>query len=647
MFNQKPATNIKFLSLAARNVKNLESFAAQLYDVTSINADNGQGKTTLKELITFVICGTFPNGSPRVDDLISNGKNQCEGQLAVEVNGKVHEIVRKKSRKESAIFLNGTPAKQVDIERIFGNTELFLAAFNPEYILDGSEDPAKAKERRELLLSLVMPMKPEEIIEQYIPERKDTLSGLNLLDPDKYLKENNQELKNMDKEEPMLEGQIKEIEHNLGQPIPEKKVFAGAAELAQLKAKQTQILNIGVEKPVMEPLQDVQKLAELTANKDQLKNQYNDLNTKYKVLEGKIPPAPTMQAGQSCHTCGQTIAKDHYEKVLADYNVKVAEIKKQMAEVAKQANAVVTEAKGVAAQIKAIEEANAKIQEANAKKQAEYDATLKAQRAELPVIQQRIGVLMQEEAQVHVHNAHVDKLVAKQNQDTKRRVELLQDIKNIKNDRAYLQLQNEAIKAYIQAKVKSQTDPIQSLLKNVKIELFTVAKTTGEIKPAFKFTFSDSVRMSTSERIKAGREIMNVIRTLSGMNFPEFVDNGESITEIESAGTQLIVARVVKGMPLTVKNGLDSLEKVEVEPVVTQIEGVKVIEPTETVEPAEQPEKVAASTPSVVRTRKKKDMVEPSAVIVPVVAETPNVSEPLAMEQGDSAMIGAILPFDE
>jgi len=58
-----------------------------------------------------------------------------------------------------------------------------------------------------------------------------------------------------------------------------------------------------------------------------------------------------------------------------------------------------------------------------------------------------------------------------------------------------------------------------------------VVKTTGEIKDTFKFTYDgkDYRWLSTSERIKAGLEVAMLLKRLTGLIYPTFIDNAESI----------------------------------------------------------------------------------------------------------------------
>ncbi len=86
-------------------------------------------------------------------------------------------------------------------------------------------------------------------------------------------------------------------------------------------------------------------------------------------------------------------------------------------------------------------------------------------------------------------------------------------------------------------------------MNKAAIKLFEEVKTTGEIKDTFKFTYDgkDYRWLSTSERIKAGLEVADLLKRLTGLMYPTFVDNAESInTNFSRPDGQMIFAFVRK-----------------------------------------------------------------------------------------------------
>ena len=102
-------------------------------------------------------------------------------------------------------------------------------------------------------------------------------------------------------------------------------------------------------------------------------------------------------------------------------------------------------------------------------------------------------------------------------------------------------------------------------MNRVKFMLSETVKTTGEVKDVFKITYNSQEykRLSLSEKIRAGLEITELIKNLSGRNYPTFIDNSESICVIDNVRpkSQMIFAIVEKGRQLTVTPRENTLRK--------------------------------------------------------------------------------------
>ena len=94
-------------------------------------------------------------------------------------------------------------------------------------------------------------------------------------------------------------------------------------------------------------------------------------------------------------------------------------------------------------------------------------------------------------------------------------------------------------------------------MNRVAFSLYDVVKTTGEMKDTFKFTYNGRQydRLSLSEKIRAGMEVSELMKRLTGRNYPVFVDNMESVDDLANVQPtgQVIMARCVKGTALSVR----------------------------------------------------------------------------------------------
>ena len=86
---------------------------------------------------------------------------------------------------------------------------------------------------------------------------------------------------------------------------------------------------------------------------------------------------------------------------------------------------------------------------------------------------------------------------------------------------------------------------------------YDVVKSTGEVKDTFKFTYGGRRydRLSLSEKIRAGMEVSELMKRLTGRNYPTVVDNMESVDDLANVRPtgQVIMAKCVSNAPLQVR----------------------------------------------------------------------------------------------
>ena len=93
-------------------------------------------------------------------------------------------------------------------------------------------------------------------------------------------------------------------------------------------------------------------------------------------------------------------------------------------------------------------------------------------------------------------------------------------------------------------------------MNRVSISLSEVIKTTGEVKDTFKFAYNGKgyAKLSLSEKLRAGLEIAELVKRLSGRRYPTFLDNGESVSVVDNVRLtgQTLFSKVQKDRPLTI-----------------------------------------------------------------------------------------------
>ena len=81
----------------------------------------------------------------------------------------------------------------------------------------------------------------------------------------------------------------------------------------------------------------------------------------------------------------------------------------------------------------------------------------------------------------------------------------------------------------------------------------------------FRFTYNGRRydRLSLSEKIRAGAEVSELMKRLTGRSYPVFFDNMESVDDLSNIRPtgQLILAKCVRNAALSVKAGTPSVPK--------------------------------------------------------------------------------------
>ena len=119
-----------------------------------------------------------------------------------------------------------------------------------------------------------------------------------------------------------------------------------------------------------------------------------------------------------------------------------------------------------------------------------------------------------------------------------------------------------AAKAYQSERAALLFAPVR--MRKAGLKLYEPIKESGELRDVFKLTWDgrDYVRLSLSERMRCGLEVVELLSRLSGKSYPLFVDNTESFCDLGTAqhDGQMILARVVPRQTLQVKS-LDAPQK--------------------------------------------------------------------------------------
>ena len=565
---------------------------------TVITGGNGRGKTSVADAIAFAVTGLPFFGERGLDRLHNEvNPNVSVAMRFADEHGGLHELVRTRQKGRMCITYDGREIRQLDLNDLFGDRDVFLSIFNPLYFIEELGDDGKN------LLEMHLPELPfEAVLEQLPADLALALKDENLLSPETYLKSKRAEVRTLEEHILYMQGQRDQAE-NQGRRQQQaaeaavQKQTAIQAELAALEEKQFAGLDIPAMQERLvdlsaryeEALRDVggseereqlralrekiaarqaeqyqskyiQALAEAEAKVKHLGARYQQEGRNFKFLS----------AGNPCPTCHRPIPAQILPEV--------------QAEIRKAAEAILADGKAQQAQLSELRELDLKAKEtfeqfkaddlakwsheaeelaAQCQKQSESISDLAASlRQEIQALSASIefGNLSQEEydrlreCREELRQCAADRSAAEKAAGTKPE-DIDGQIEQAKRQIMALKKKIANVAMYVSKRAELLFSQLK--MNRVEISLYDVVKSTGEVKDAFKFTYDGRRydRLSLSEKIRAGMEVSELMKRLTGRNYPVFVDNMESVDDLANVRPtgQVILAKCVHGAELSIQ----------------------------------------------------------------------------------------------
>ncbi len=515
----------------------------------------------------------------------------------VDNTGKDHALVRTWQNGRMCITYDGCEIRQLDLNDLFGERDVFLSILNPLYFIEELGNDGKN------LLERYLPELPvEAVLEQLPPDLAFVLKDESLLSPATYLKNKRADIRNLEENILYMQGQRDQAEaqgkarlqmaetaarkqaalqeelatleekqfYGLDIPAMQERLVelsaryeealrdsGGHEELEQLSELQAKIAKIQAERYLS---RYAQPLAETDAQVKNLAARYQQEGQNYKCLS----------AGDPSPTCHRPIPADTLPAV--------------QAEIKKIADAIVAEGKAKRAQLVELQELDQKAADtfeqfkASGLEQWSWETVeLESRRQVLTAAVRQDAESMRQEIQTLSMNIEYGNLSQKEFDRLKEcweefrlcAVELSAAEKAAvvmpENMDGRIKQANEQIAALKKQianaaqYVSKRAEILFSVLKmnRVEISLHDVVKSTGEVKDAFKFTYAGRRydQLSLSEKIRAGMEVSELMKRLTGRNYPVFVDNMESVDDLANVRPtgQVIMARCMRGAALSVQ----------------------------------------------------------------------------------------------
>lgn len=540
-----------------------EPYAAEFDKVTYISGGNGQGKTTIADAIAFAFCGTPFWGDKSSDRLQNNESNEMMVQVVfVDENGEIHNLIRRRAGNNMTITLDKIQMRQMDLANTFTDKDIFLSILNPLYFIEKIGESGN-----ELLQRLLPVIDDKKILAELSESTQALLENESLLEPEFYIKKKRDELKEIDSTINYFEGQIdllttqqREAEEKIdGVVVKGEELFKRKSELETkrfdgidvdaLKAKQTEIAaNLSNEKrekliAKRAELQNKQYESKFTPEIAKVKAELDALSKKCSIL---LAQAKCIKVGDKCPTCHTVVTEANYKGIIAGIQAMYNETYKKGQEVQKAYNELLELERKSRDKFEEFRADDLKRIETELAELGTYDVS------EIALLEDkiRLGNLSEEEyyeleeliKQAEAYDAEV-KTLCEADKAPEKIAEIEKSIAFNENKKKELNTLIHAAGEF--AAKKAELTLAQLKMNRASIKLFDVVKGTGEVKNIFRFTYDgkDYRWLSTSEKVKAGLEVANLLARLTGLKYPTYIDNAECITTgIEPMYGQIIAA---------------------------------------------------------------------------------------------------------
>lgn len=606
---------IKQFEISSLKVSGFKCFAEERsFSFGPMNAffgHNAQGKSTIADAISYAITGVSFFGSNRMDRLRAPGKNISVELQIVDGEGQPHCLIRNRVGDNTDVFWDGQPIAAKDLNTVFAERDLFLAVFNPLYLIEVLGNKGRD------LFERYMPEVPHEKVMEQLSEHNQSILAQNpFLSPEALVKQTRESIRELESTLTYCQGQqdlLRSQREQSGVLLADRQ-----KELQDCRIRIQELESIRTTgfdgSDLKERLADLYSLHEEYVREQASLPQTDDLDAKFRDLTQKRAKREAdvyhsqyaqaladtqkqinelgmelarhrhilagLQPGIRCPMCYQTVTQETLPALKDEFEATIRRICAQGKELSGQLD----ELHGLDEKAREVFEAfraqdiamcNLELADIELRRQQAVDAV----RAENERRQQKISEIREE-----IQNIELDLETGRLSSEEmvelecfKERAKALEAEIEVLTEQqgssmgadvapgisaeeinAEIVKKNElltALSSYIAERVRQRFDHLD--LNRVSISLYEVSKTTGEVRDVFKFNYEDRpyVILSLSEKIKAGLEVSELLKKIAGINYPVFIDNGESVPVIDNVrpSGQTFISQVVKNEQLRVE----------------------------------------------------------------------------------------------
>jgi len=536
-----------------RNFKGIPNgFRVNFSDITYILGDNAKNKTTIGSIPLWILTGyslTGCNSENVASEQLFNTPNTTASMTIIDNDGSEHTITRCKG-KDNFVLLDDTRTTKEILTKYFKDIHSFICAYNPSYFRS-----LNLSEQRELLVRILPAITAQEAFNFLNEEEKRILEA-----PVEDVKEFNKNKRRQNKEYlsdlDRLKGS-KSIYVDIAiQKEETLKIFDKQNQLKQLEDEYEKLMTNSDEILSLDEIQErIKKIEDRIYNniKVELIRLQEDQRNELKKLED------VSSVSSTCPTCRQEIKNPDLVRALErSFRKNINNLAEQIEKLKNETTQLLVDKK-------------IQIDTYNKLKTPEMQEL--ANKRE--VLKQQIDALYKEKNEIDLFNKEVS---IKHNQivEAKRNIEsisreIVQLTETIESNNKKI----EVAKKLEFITIQKQMDKVRNYLKNVTIEFSKFDEISQEYIDSYEIRYNGKLyeHLSKSYKLRADIEIANLINKVMDIQAPMFIDDVESITNIDiEDNTQTILAIVVKYNELEILNSYTDVLQREKESVNKKIQ---------------------------------------------------------------------------
>lgn len=510
-----------------KNYKGLEDgFKVEFDEITYIVGDNAKNKTTIGSLPLWILTGYNIYGSNKeqvANDSIITGQNTIASMTIIDNQGSEHVITRCKG-KDNFVMLDGIRTTQEILTRFYKDVHAFICSYYPNYFR--SMDLAK---QRELLLRILPAVSSEDAFKLLEKEEQEILEHP-IADIKGFCKSKRAEIKEITSELDKLAGSKNMLINIAIQKEDNLKKFEKQSELDNLEKEYEKLIENTDNIVTLEEIEkDINRLDSKISNN--IKIELQELQKRQKKELENMDNVTSVTS--TCPTCKQEIKNENLIKALKiTYKKNINTIAEKIESLKKETQELID----------------------RKKKQIEKYRVLKTPQMQEKAkmrdeIKTKIDILQKEKSEIDLFNKEVE---LKHNEivNAKKKIEEFDNLS--KEMTETIDRYNSQLKIATRLNlliIQEQMKKVNRYLKNVTIEFSSVNEETGEIMDVYEVKYKGRKyeKLSKSYKLRADIEIATLINKVTGINTPMFIDDVESITEIDTTNNiQTIMAIVIK-----------------------------------------------------------------------------------------------------